>query len=68
MKRKDFIHHAAMAAAGSMLLPLANCKTTPMVIRKNWAGNYQYQAKNLYTPQTVEETQSLVAWAISGAR
>lgn len=34
MKRKDFIHHAAMAAAGSMLLPLANCKTTPMVIRK----------------------------------
>lgn len=60
MKRKDFIHHAAMAAAGSMLLPLANCKTTPMVIRKNWAGNYQYQAKNLYTPQTVEETQSLV--------
>ena len=60
MKRKDFIHQAAMAAAGSMLLPLANCKTTPMVIRKNWAGNYQYQAKNLYTPQTVEETQSLV--------
>lgn len=30
------------------------------MIRKNWAGNYTYQAKNLHEPKTVEEIQSLV--------
>ena len=29
-------------------------------IRKNWAGNYTYQAKNLYEPTSVEEIQDLV--------
>ncbi|MBX7172179.1 MAG: FAD-binding protein [Pyrinomonadaceae bacterium] len=31
--------------------------------RKNWAGNYQYKAKNLYQPKTVEEIQQIVAKA-----
>jgi len=48
MKRKDFIHHAAMAAAGSMLLPLANCKTTPMVIRRNTVpGKKTFYSKSI---------------------
>ncbi len=29
-------------------------------IRKNWAGNYRYQAKRLHTPGTLEEVQQIV--------
>ena len=29
--------------------------------QKNWAGNYDYSAKRLHTPQTVEEVQELVS-------
>jgi alditol oxidase len=60
MKRKKFIQTSAVLTAGSIFLPLSSCKQTPEVKRKNWAGNYQYKAKNLYTPHTVEEVQALV--------
>lgn len=29
-------------------------------VRKNWAGNYVYKAKNLFEPTTVEEVQALI--------
>lgn len=51
---------------GSMMIPWACSSKETRVeeikeeIRKNWAGNYTYQAKNLYEPQTVEEVQELV--------
>lgn len=68
MKRKEFIKTTAGFAAATALGPLVSCKgegekivkETPE-IRKNWAGNYTYSAKNLYTPKTVEEVQSLIS-------
>ncbi len=46
--------------AGGLLSPLLSCKKQPKVVRKNWAGNYEYKAENLYSPKTVEEVQALV--------
>lgn len=60
MKRKQFLRAATAITAGSIFLPVSSCKQAPIVKRKNWAGNYQYKAKNLYTPHTVEEVQALV--------
>lgn len=67
MKRKEFIKTSSVFFAGSLLSPYLAC--TPQnttkedlqeVIRKNWAGNYTYQAKNLYEPTSVEELQNLI--------
>ncbi len=69
MKRKEFIKTTATFAAATALTPLTSCKTekkkaveevAPEVVRKNWAGNYAYKAKNLHEPKTVEEVQVLV--------
>ncbi|MGB5481150.1 MAG: D-arabinono-1,4-lactone oxidase [Eudoraea sp.] len=69
MKRKDFIKTTATFATATALVPLSSCKgdkekvikeTEPLVMRKNWAGNYTYKAKNLYEPNTVEELQGLI--------
>lgn len=67
MKRKEFIKTTSLALAGGLLSPYMACKpkeTTKEeiqeIIRKNWAGNYTYQAKNLLEPTSVEEVQELV--------
>ncbi|MGB3144459.1 MAG: D-arabinono-1,4-lactone oxidase [Maribacter sp.] len=68
MKRKQFIKTSASFAAGTALFPMLSCKDEKKVmveeateeVRKNWAGNYTYKAKNLYEPTTVEEVQALV--------
>lgn len=60
MKRKEFIKTSSALVAGSMLSPFTSCKEKPEMIRKNWAGNYQYKAPNLHTPASTEEVQSLV--------
>jgi alditol oxidase len=60
MKRKEFLKTSSVLVAGSLLSPLVSCKEQPKTIRKNWAGNYQYKAKDLYSPKTVEEVQTLV--------
>ena len=39
---------------------MPSTKTAATSVRKNWAGNYQYQAKNLYKPTSVAEVQLLV--------
>ncbi|MEN2281009.1 D-arabinono-1,4-lactone oxidase [Algoriphagus sp. SE2] len=66
MTRKEFLKITSVAMTGSMMIPWACSSKETRVeeikeeIRKNWAGNYTYQAKNLYEPQTVEEVQELV--------
>src|SRR5680860_278518 len=69
MKRKKFIKTTAAFATVAALNPLLSCKTgtkktvaevEPESVRKNWAGNYTYKAKNLYEPKTVEEVQALI--------
>ncbi|EAZ81987.1 FAD-binding protein [Algoriphagus machipongonensis] len=67
MKRKDFIKTTSLAMAGGFLSPFLACtpKETSKeefqeIIRKNWAGNYTYQAKTLLEPQSVEELQEIV--------
>ncbi|MBN3521079.1 FAD-binding protein [Algoriphagus lutimaris] len=67
MKRKDFIKTSSVLFAGSLLSPYLACSpqnTTKEdlqeIVRKNWAGNYTYQAKKLYEPTSVEELQNLI--------
>lgn len=62
MNRKEFIKTTAAIAAGTFAAPFYSC-TSPekeMEKRTNWAGNYTYQAPNLFEPTTVEEVQKLV--------
>ena len=67
MRRKDFIKTSTTFVAGTTLVPLVSCKQEKKelveqteIVRKNWAGNYTYKAKNLYEPNTVEEVQVLI--------
>lgn len=67
MKRKEFLKTTATFATATVLAPMISCKQSkeqpaPKIetARKNWAENYQYKAKNLHEPKTVEEVQSLV--------
>jgi alditol oxidase len=61
MQRKEFLKTSSVLVAGSLLSSsLTSCHEKPKVIRKNWAGNYQYKAENFHQPKTVEEVQSLV--------
>jgi xylitol oxidase len=60
MKRKDFIKTSSAIVAGGILSPFTACKEQPQMVRKNWAGNYQYTATDLHEPKTTEEVQQLV--------
>ena len=60
MKRKTFLKTSSVLIASGLLSPFLSCKKQAKVARKNWAGNYEYKAENLYSPKTVEEVQALV--------
>ena len=60
MKRKTFLKTSSILIAGGLLTPFLSCKKQTKVVRKNWAGNYEYNAENLYSPKSVEEVQALV--------
>lgn len=59
MKRKEFLKTSSALVAGSMV-PMISCRPEAENIRKNWAGNYIYQAPNLHAPKSVEELKDLV--------
>ncbi|WP_339880929.1 FAD-binding protein [uncultured Algoriphagus sp.] len=67
MKRIEFLKTSSLVLVGGIASPFLSCSPKkPQMeeiqaeIRKNWAGNYTYQAKNLYEPTSVEEIQDLV--------
>lgn len=67
MKRKEFIKTSSLMVAGGLLTPYWSCspkkptpEQMPTTVRKNWAGNYIYQATNLHEPTSVAEVQELV--------
>src|SRR5215471_2161065 len=61
MERKDFIKTSSLLLAGGMLTPHLSCNdSSQQTVRKNWAGNYTYQAENYYEPQSADELRELV--------
>ena len=63
MKRKRFLQTSSVLLAGGMLAPYMACKSEPETVPvplKNWAGNYTYQAKNLRSPSSVQDVQTMV--------
>jgi xylitol oxidase len=61
MKRKEFLKTSSALVAGSFLPPLSYQQMHPdEANRKNWAGNYTYQAEHLHEPQSVSEIPDLV--------
>lgn len=62
MKRKTFLKTSSIAVAGVLASPLVSCNadTKKPMMRSNWAGNYEYKAKQLHEPKSVEEIQALV--------
>lgn len=67
MKRKKFLGTTAAFTAGSLVVPAWSCrqqvekKEVALASgRKNWAGNYEYQADHLYQPGSAEEVQDLI--------
>jgi alditol oxidase len=60
MQRKTFLKTSAVLVAGGFLPSLSSCKQEAAAVRKNWAGNFTYTAKNLHQPKTVEEVQAVV--------
>ena len=60
MKRTEFLKTSSVLVAGSMLSPLISCDGQASSVRKNWAGNYQYQAPEYYEPKTIDELQAVL--------
>ena len=68
MNRKRFIQNSSLAVVGGLVNPYISCSPKKKggngeeaaSNRKNWAGNYTYQAQNLHEPTTVEEVQELL--------
>ncbi|MGB5385518.1 MAG: hypothetical protein WBN20_01900 [Eudoraea sp.] len=70
MKRKGFLRTTSTFATATALVPLSSCKadkqkvikeTEPIVLRKNWAWDYIYKAKNLFEPNTAEKLPEFIA-------
>lgn len=63
MKRIEFLKTSVALVLGGMATPLmSSCSEAKKEndMRKNWAGNYQYQAPDYFEPADVEEVRSLV--------
>ncbi|XWW47603.1 FAD-binding protein [Fibrella sp. USSR17] len=60
MKRNEFLKTSSVLVAGTVLSPLIACDGQGKAVRKNWAGNYQYQAKEYYEPKTIDELQTII--------
>lgn len=58
MDKRQFLKTSGGLVAGSLLSRLPGQETGEP--RKNWAGNYQYQAGRLHSPSSVAEVQQVV--------
>jgi len=61
MKRKEFIKTSSALVASSFLPPITYQRNLLYEAnRKNWAGNYTYQAEHLHEPRSAEVIPDLV--------
>jgi alditol oxidase len=59
MDKREFLKTSGVILTGSLLQRLASGEAQD-AHRTNWAGNYEYHAKNLISPKTTEEVQAAV--------
>jgi alditol oxidase len=59
MDKREFLKTSGVILTGSLLQRFASAEAQE-AHRTNWAGNYEYHAKNLISPKTVEEVQQAV--------
>ncbi|HTY85642.1 MAG TPA: FAD-binding protein [Silvibacterium sp.] len=59
MNKREFLKTSGMILSGSVLQRFAHGEG-PQEHRTNWAGNYEYHAKNLISPATAEEAEAAV--------
>ena len=60
MDKRTFLKKSGALAAGGILSRLAAGNEKPAEVRRNWAGNQEFTAPNLFLPHSVEEVQSTV--------
>jgi xylitol oxidase len=60
MDKRTFLKKSGALAAGGILSRLAAGSEKPAEVRRNWAGNQEFTAPNLFLPHSVEEVQSTV--------
>lgn len=58
MNKRKFLKTSGLFIAGSVLARLASGEENAAA-RKNWAGNYEYRARRLHVPKTLEEVQTI---------
>ena len=59
MDKRAFLKASGALITGGVLSHLA-AEDEQKSFRTNWAGNYQYSARQLYVPKTAEEVQALI--------
>ena len=61
MNKREFLKTSFALSLGSLFSPLYSfLPQTDRIIRKNWAGNLEYSAKNFHIPNSLENLQDLV--------
>jgi alditol oxidase len=59
MNKREFLKTSGVILSGSLLHRFTSAETQEEH-RTNWAGNYEYHAKNLISPTSAEEAQAAV--------
>ena len=59
MDKREFLKTSGVILTGSLLQHYISAEAQE-AHRTNWAGNYEYHAKNLISPKTTEEVQAVV--------
>ncbi len=61
MDKRKFLRTSSTLLAGSILAPLASCRSDVYAPgRTNWAGNLTYSTDRLHLPTSVEEAQDII--------
>ena len=58
MNKRDFLKTSGVILTGSLLHHFSSAEEHEH--RTNWAGNYEYHARNLISPRSTQETQAAV--------
>ncbi len=61
MDKRTFLRTSSTILAGSLLAPLASCRSARHgVPRTNWAGNLTYSTNRVHVPDSVAEAQEII--------